>query len=99
MERVTEAGSTAERVRPLGLAWPRDIFSLSHVALPFPVSDGLYGLDPDPADDFGVRLGALAARGERGVLTVSPEALTRLSSNPFFPYLLARIDEGLAPAR
>lgn len=99
VERVTEAGSTAERVRPIGLAWPRDIFSLSHVALPFPVSDGLYGLDPDPADDLGLRLGALAVRGERGVLTVSPEALTRLSSNPFFPYLLARIDEGLAPAR
>ncbi|WP_431267596.1 alpha/beta hydrolase [Dankookia sp. P2] len=99
VERVTEAGTTEESVRRIGLAWPRDVFSLSHVALPFPASDGLYGLDPDPADALGVQLGALAVRGERGVLTVSPEALTRVSSNPFFPYLLARIEEGIAPAR
>jgi hypothetical protein len=85
VERATEAGTTEERVRPIGLAWSRDIFSLSHVALPFPVSDGLYGLDPDPAEAFGAQLGALAVRGERGVLTVSPDALVRLSSNPFFP--------------
>jgi alpha-beta hydrolase superfamily lysophospholipase len=99
VERTTEASATEERVSPLGLSWPRDIFSLSHVALPFPVGDGLYGLDPDPAEDFGVRLGALAVRGERGVLTISPNALVRLSSNPFFPYLLARIEEGIRPTR
>jgi alpha-beta hydrolase superfamily lysophospholipase len=99
VERTTEAGATEERVRPIGLAWPRDVFSLSHIALPFPVSDGLYGLEPDPAEDFGVRLGAVAARGERGVLTVGPDALMRLSSNPFFPYLLARIEETMLPAR
>jgi alpha-beta hydrolase superfamily lysophospholipase len=99
VERATEPGTTEERVRPIGIDWPREVYSLSHVALPFPVSDGLYGLDPDPAEDFGVRLGAVAVRGERGVLMVSPDALLRLSSNPFFPYLLARIEEGIVPAR
>jgi hypothetical protein len=29
------------------------------------------------------------------VLITSQEALTRLQSNPFFPYLLERIDEGI----
>ncbi|MCB4824789.1 alpha/beta hydrolase [Roseicella aerolata] len=98
LERSTEGGGTEERVRPLDLAWPREIYSLSHVALPFPVTDGLYGLDPDPAEAYGVQLGALAPRGERGVLAIAPDALLRLSSNPFFPYLLARIEEAIGPA-
>ncbi|HEV7264145.1 MAG TPA: alpha/beta hydrolase [Falsiroseomonas sp.] len=98
VERATEAGATQEQVRPIGLAWPREVYSLSHVALPFPVTDGLYGLDPDPREDFGVQLGALAPRGERGVLSIDPDALLRLSSNPFFPYLLGRIEEGIAAA-
>jgi alpha-beta hydrolase superfamily lysophospholipase len=93
VERVTEAGSTVEEARPLDLAYPHEVFSLSHVALPFPVSDGLYGMDPDPADDFGINLGALATRGERGALIVSLDSLLRMTSNPFFPYMLDRIAE------
>ena len=85
-------------VTALGLAFPTDVFSLSHIALPFPVEDGLYGLAPDLREDFGVRLGALAPRGERGALVVSVDALTRLQSNPFMPYLLDRVREGIAAA-
>ena len=88
IERVTEPGEVASRSSPIGLSYPFGVFSLSHVAVPFPLSDGLYGLEPDPAEDFGIRLGALAIRGERGVLITSQESLTRLQSNPFFPYLL-----------
>jgi alpha-beta hydrolase superfamily lysophospholipase len=95
VERVLEAGAATERTRPLGLFYPPGVFSLSHVALPFPMSDGLYGLEPDPADDFGIRLGTVAPRGERGVLIVSLDSLLRMSSNPFFPYLLERIEEGI----
>ncbi|MGB5735317.1 MAG: hypothetical protein WBM40_12845, partial [Thiohalocapsa sp.] len=36
------------------------------------------------------------ARGERGALVVNLDSLFRIASNPFFPYLLARIDEGIA---
>jgi hypothetical protein len=89
--RDMPAGGTIERVAPLGAAWPRDVFSLSHVALPFPMRDGLYGLEPDPAEDFGIRLGVLAARGERGVLVVHADTWQRLSSNPFFPYVEDRL--------
>ncbi len=95
VEQVSEPGEVDSRVRATGLSYPFGVFSLSHVAVPFPVSDGLYGLEPDPGEDFGIRLGALALRGERGVLITSQEALTRLQSNPFFPYLLQRIDEGI----
>ena len=95
VERVTEPGEVASRTHRVGLSYPFGVFSLSHVSLPFPLTDGLYGLEPDPGEDFGIRLGALAIRGERGVLITSQEALTRLQSNPFFPYLLRRIDEGI----
>jgi alpha-beta hydrolase superfamily lysophospholipase len=94
VERVTEAGATAEQVRTLGLRYPLGVFSLSHLALPFPVSDPLYGMQPDDSEDFGVQLGALAMRGERGILIVSQDSLTRIASNPFFPYLLERIEQG-----
>jgi alpha-beta hydrolase superfamily lysophospholipase len=95
VERVTEAGSTTEQTRALGLLYPRDVFSLSHLALPFPMSDSLYGLQPDNTEDFGVNLGAMATRGERGILIVSVDSLTRMSANPFFPYMLERIEEGI----
>jgi hypothetical protein len=35
----------------------------------------------------------MAVRGERGTLIVSLDSLIRMSANPFFPYLLERIDE------
>jgi hypothetical protein len=78
------------------LHYPAGLYSLSHVALPFPTSDALYGLTPDPTEDFGIHLGALAPRGERNVLVASLDALLRVASNPFFPYMIARIGEGIA---
>ena len=90
--RTTAAGSTAATVQPLGLAFPNGVYSLSHVALPFPLGDSLYGLLPDPPDEFGTSLGAIATRGERSVLAVPSDDLARMSCNPFFPYLLQRIE-------
>jgi alpha-beta hydrolase superfamily lysophospholipase len=95
--RTTEAGAIAEQTRALSLSFPPGVYSLSHIALPFPVRDGLYGLDPDPQDDFGIHLGALAARGERGTLVMSLDALLRISSNPFFPLVQERVLEGIEP--
>jgi alpha-beta hydrolase superfamily lysophospholipase len=94
VERVTEAGATAATSRPLDLRFPLGVFSLSHVALPFPLNDSLYGMQPED-QDYGVNLGAIAVRGERGVLIVSADSLVRVASNPFFPYLMQRIEEGI----
>lgn len=91
-------GGGPESVTPLGLDYPRDLFSLGHVALPFPPGDGLYGSTPDPADRQGVALGALAVRGEGGVLSVNMGTLTRVSSNPFLPWFLGRVEATLPPA-
>jgi alpha-beta hydrolase superfamily lysophospholipase len=95
VERVVDAGATAERTRKIDLVYPPDVYSLSHVALPFPVTDSLYGMYPGTDEHFGVNLGAMAARGEIGALIVTLDSLIRLSSNPFYPYMRDRIEEGL----
>jgi alpha-beta hydrolase superfamily lysophospholipase len=95
VERVTDAGASSERTRELGLSYPADVFSLSHVALPFPPDDPLYGSRPDPAEDFGIELGTMAKRGERGALIMSLDSLLRMTSNPFFSYQMGRIEEGI----
>ncbi len=93
VERITPAGATDETVMATGLAWPPLVYSLSHVALPFPVSDSLYGLAPDRRENYGLHLGTLVVRGERDVLAVGLPLLLRLQSNPFYPYLAARIEK------
>ncbi|QYJ95214.1 alpha/beta hydrolase [Shewanella spartinae] len=77
--------------QPLGLSWPAGIYSLSHVALPYPASDNLYGT-AFVKGSHRVQIGAAATRGERGVLGVSAAEVLRQKWNPFFPYLLARVD-------
>jgi alpha-beta hydrolase superfamily lysophospholipase len=99
VEKDVTPGTTDIHTRPLGLAWPPFVFSLSHVALPFPVDDPLYGITPDPREDYGIRLGQLEPRGERGVLLMSVDDLMRLTSNPFFPYLEERLRAWVARAR
>src|SRR5262249_52509606 len=93
--RTTPAGETSSSIKELGLNYPPGVFSLSHVALPFPKSDSLYGMTPDSSEDFGIHLGNVAARGETGALIVRLDSLLRMSSNPFFPYLSDRVVEAL----
>ena len=69
--------------------WPAGIFSLSHVALPFPPEDPLYG-GPSAGESPGIHLGNLDLRGERGVLRVSGTDMLRLRWNPFFDHLQSR---------
>lgn len=80
------------------LAWPRGIYSLSHVALPFREDDPLYGVSGAETSP-GIHLGDLALRGERGVLQIPPSEMLRLRWNPFYPLMERRIVEfmGLQP--
>ena len=91
-ENTRVPGSTTLTARALELQYPAGFFSLSHVALPFPPSDSLYGTDPD-AEDYGVHLGAQAPRAERGTLINGADTLVRASCNPFFDYMKQRIEE------
>lgn len=91
VEQRSLPGSSSVIERDIGLAWPRTTFSLSHVALPFPPDDPLYGYQPGARTNH-VQLGQVQIRGENGVLTVPTWILTRQRSNPFHAYLLERID-------
>lgn len=87
------AGGESAEVRDLDLAWPRGVYSLSHVALPFPADDPIYGTEPGPDGLFGVALGTIEPRGERGLLAVPADQLLRLRSNPFHSYVEGRLVE------
>jgi hypothetical protein len=43
-------------------------------------------------------MGAVTGRGEQGTLIVSLDMLLRQSSNPFFPYLIERIEQIILPS-
>jgi hypothetical protein len=74
------------------------VFSLSHVAIPFPTTDPVYGREEIAGLPRTIRLGVLSPRGERAVLSVPSDTLMRLTCNPFFPYLSARIAEWMPPS-
>lgn len=97
---IIDAGATSAQTRPLNIAYPPEVFSMSHVSIPFPLDDPLYGLRPDSSqEDFGVQLGTLAPRGERGALVVNMDFLSRVASNPFFPFMIERIEDGIRDPR
>ena len=94
--RTAEPGSLTVTRRELGLAWPPEVFSLTHVALPFAPDDPLYGFESSGAIPGLLPLGRLSPRGERDVLTIGADTLMRLSSNPFFPFVAERIGQWVA---
>jgi hypothetical protein len=85
------AGSTETRVEPLGLEWPAGVFSLGHVALPFPNDDPVYGLAPKTSGPLVWRIGDLVVRGEPGAIRMPLGMLARLRSNPFFDVVREKI--------
>jgi len=72
----------------LALYWPTNLYSLSHVALPFAKNDTLYGATDN---EYGLQLGTLALYGERGILQIPPGDILRLRWNPFYDYIEQRI--------
>ena len=94
--RTTLAGTRSETVTPLHLAWPQDMYSLSHVAVPFPLTDSLYGREPAEKNRYGISIGTISLRGETSTLSVGLDTLMRVTSNPFFPWMMVRIDHHIA---
>jgi predicted alpha/beta-fold hydrolase len=94
-----EAGALEFRQQDLPLEWPRGVFSVGHVSLPFPPNDPVYGLAAPASGALGFNLGAVPARGEDGALQVPIGTFARLRSNPFFDVIRARVVDSLAPAR
>ena len=93
VERIAPAGGREFLVGEPGAIYPAEVFSLSHISLPFPESDSLYGSAPENKDEFGLNLGLVAnAQGERGILAINTNLFFRIASNPLFDYVAKRID-------
>ena len=92
-------GTTTVTEEPLGMSWPDGMYSLSHVALPFPPDDPIYGGDGNGRESGSVSLGRLSPRGEKGALILSADVLMRVLWNPFFPYLGRRLDTWVGVVR
>jgi alpha-beta hydrolase superfamily lysophospholipase len=89
--RYFRAGGGVERSDP-GLSWPSGVYSLSHVALPFPPDDPLYGNVPGPdCEGASFQIGNLVLRGERGTLRIPATEQVRLRWNPFYGWLEDRL--------
>jgi alpha-beta hydrolase superfamily lysophospholipase len=91
LARITEPGQSASVDTKLPYDWPDQVFSLSHMAIPFPLDDPIYGLKAPPAADGLISLGAMAVRGEKGIFAVSSADQLRMKSNPFFGLMKSRI--------
>ena len=76
----------------LEMTWPIGVISLSHVALPFPPDDPLYG-QRHPDNEDVLFLGQMSIQGERGLLRLPATWLLRLRHNPFYDYLERRVLE------
>lgn len=81
-------------IQPLNLSWPPAVFSLSHVAVPFPEDDPVYGT-AEATRRTGLPLGSLSVHGESGVLRISDSQVLRLRHNPFFAFTQAHALEWL----
>lgn len=90
--RRWRGGESIPVEQALDLAWPDNVYSLSHVAVPFSRADSLYG-PAAPDDENSLRLGFLLARGERGVLRIPSHAMLRQRWNPFHEWMLTRVLE------
>lgn len=86
------AGTTESQEASTNSQWPRDTFSLSHIALPFRPGDAVYG-DGRSRGEGGNRavLGAMSPRGENSVLTLPPAYFLRARHNPFHQFQSAEM--------
>ena len=92
-----EAGAHEVTERNLPYEWPTGVFSVGHVALPFPIDDPVYGLTPPPDAEPGFNLGAIEPKGESGALIVGLGTFARLRSNPFFDVIRTNIIATIEP--
>ncbi len=88
--RRSVGGLPVESPEPLAWQWPDGVHSLSHVALPFPFDDPLYGAS-DAVASPGIALSKITLRGEKGLINIPAAEMLRLKWNPFYPYLEQRV--------
>ena len=67
------------------LYWPKNIYSISHISVPISPSNNLYGNKSS--------LSNMLIVGEKNTLIIPSADITRVRYNPFFNFMMKRIDE------
>jgi hypothetical protein len=81
----TRAGATMQQTET-DLSWPLGVVSLSHLAVPIPPEDSIYGTK-DATALTGLPLGTLSARTEPSALLISNSLFFRCRNNPFYHFM------------
>ena len=68
------------------MRWPDGVVSLSHVAIPFPPNDPVYGTK-DATSAKGPQLGSLSMRAEPSALMIPTSLFARCRHNPFYEFM------------
>ena len=92
------AGNSQATTTSSELNWPAGTYSLSHIALPFRANDAVYG-DGTTLTTLPFSFGALAPRGEAGVLLLGSDYYLRARHNPFYEFQADVIMEWLGRPR
>ena len=97
--RTRLANKNSFAIADLNVDWPLGVYSLSHVSIPFKSVDPWYGTAATSEIDgeHFLSIGAIAPRGEQGLLTVPSSQFMRLRHNPFFDYVAQRTADFCAP--
>jgi esterase/lipase len=72
------------------MSWPDGVVSLSHIAVPFPPEDPLYG-SIDATAVNGLSLGSLSMRAEPSALLIPSSFFVRCRHNPFYAFMEDRV--------
>ena len=89
--RTNPGNNTAIIEKNLDMAWPKGIFSLSHVAMPFSPQDPLYG-GLEASTSPGINIGNITLRGEKGALHIPAKDMLRQRWNPFYTLIENRTE-------
>ncbi len=84
--RIRDHGNWSEQ--PVNIAWPDGVISLSHVAVPFPASDPIYG---DCSCTETLSLGTISMRAEPKALMIPSSLFIRCRHNPFYDFMEDRV--------
>ena len=84
--RIRDDGRWSEEA--VNLSWPQGVVSLSHVAVPIPPDDPIYG---DGANPSGLSLGTLSMRAEPAALMIPSSMFVRCRRNPFYQFMEDRV--------
>ena len=77
------------------LSWPKEIISLSHIAVPIPPEDPVYGTH-EATVNTGLSLGTVFVRAEPSALLISNSLFVRCRHNPFYSHMENHIVQWLS---